>query len=104
MNELQDIPINPEETKAENIPDNTLEQQSSETKASQLPPGFSLRSRTGYPGLYYTEYTEGKATEETRIGPPLVVRGATRDENGKSWGLYLEWRDQDGRLHKWAMP
>ena len=41
---------------------------------------------------------------ETWVGGLLSVLGATRDENGNAWGLLLEWPDDDGNLHTWAMP
>jgi len=32
------------------------------------------------------------------------VIGKTRDPNGENWGRLLEWRDDEGRKHQWAMP
>jgi putative DNA primase/helicase len=69
-------------------------------KADPLPAGFVLRSG----GLYHVEQKEGAAPDETWLGPPLHVLGATRDEHGGSWGVLLRWEDPDGTTHTWAMP
>jgi putative DNA primase/helicase len=48
--------------------------------------------------------------EEADAGPPLWISdpfqvvAQTRDDNGNSWGLLLEWKDHDGQPHTWAMP
>lgn len=55
-------------------------------------------------GLYRMESTADGDVKETRLGPPLFVRGMTRDADGNDWGLLLEWHDPDGKLHRWAMP
>lgn len=34
----------------------------------------------------------------------LDVNALTRDEHGDGWGKLLQFRDQDGREHGWAMP
>ncbi len=34
----------------------------------------------------------------------LDVIAKTRDSGSKEWGRLLEWRDDDGILHRWAMP
>jgi putative DNA primase/helicase len=69
-----------------------------------LPSGFSIRSGGKPPGLWHTELKAEGEPVETWIGPPLHVLGATRDENNLSWGLLLQWHDQDGVAHTWAMP
>lgn len=35
---------------------------------------------------------------------PLFVLSKTRDEGSAEWGRLLEWRDDDGTKHTWAMP
>lgn len=70
----------------------------------ELPPGFSIRLRGERPGLWYTEHKENDKPIETWLGSPLYVLGRTRDANGNSWGLRLQWKDRDGRGHTWAMP
>ncbi|HHF7348584.1 TPA: DUF927 domain-containing protein [Legionella feeleii] len=38
------------------------------------------------------------------ISSPLYVIAKTRDSKSGDWGRLLEWRDDDGVVHKWAMP
>lgn len=77
---------------------------SEEDGKEKLPPGFSLRTGGVLPGLWHTEIKEEGDPVETWIGPALHVLGATRDEHGNAWGMLLEWSDEDGRRHTWAMP
>ena len=51
-------------------------------------------------GLYYIE----SESRRLRICGRIKVLAKTRDPNGSSWGLLLEWRDDDGKVHRWAMP
>lgn len=72
--------------------------------ACPMPEGFSLVPDGKRAGLYKLETTADGDVKETRLGPPLFVRGMTRDADGDDWGLWLEWHDPDERLHRWAMP
>ncbi len=47
---------------------------------------------------------EDAEIERIRISGPVRVVALSRDEHGQSWGRVLEWRDQDGRDHKRAIP
>lgn len=47
---------------------------------------------------------EEKAATPVWICSPLYVKANTRDARGSEWGRLLEWRDRDGRAHRWAMP
>ena len=38
------------------------------------------------------------------ICSPLWVKAKTRTGQGEAWGRLLEWLDDDGNLHQWAMP
>lgn len=69
-----------------------------------MPEGFTLVSEGSSAGLYKDETTADGDTKKIRLGPPLFVRGMTRDADGNEWGLMLEWHDPDDRLHRWAMP
>ena len=69
-----------------------------------LPDGFILRTRGGVESLWHIEPQDDGPDKETRLGPPLHVLGATRDEHGNAWGLLLQWKDPDGRQHTWPMP
>jgi uncharacterized protein (DUF927 family) len=35
---------------------------------------------------------------------PFDVLGQSRDQTGEAWGLWLQWRDPDGKAHRYAMP
>lgn len=61
-------------------------------------------------GIYWCGIERDKTTGEERPAPPiwicspLLITASTRDERGNEWGRYLEWKDRDGRAHRWAMP
>lgn len=40
----------------------------------------------------------------TWVCSPLHVVAKTRDLNSEEWGRLLEWSDEDGVKHQWAMP
>ena len=71
---------------------------------SSMPEGFFLRTDGPKAGLYKLENKPDGDTNEIRLGPPLFVRGFTRDADGNSWGLWVEWNDADDHIHHWAMP
>ena len=72
--------------------------------ACPMPEGFHVVPDGKRAGLYKLETSADGDVKETRLGPPLFVRGMTRDADGSDWGLLLEWHDPDGKLHRWAMP
>lgn len=47
---------------------------------------------------------EGKEQPPQWICSPLHVVAKTRDEKNGEWGRLLEWQDDDGKKHQWAMP
>lgn len=61
-----------------------------------MPYGFEY----GADGLYYVESDNRRQFICGRI--KLLAK--TRDFRSGSWGLWLEWRDYDGAVHRWAMP
>lgn len=72
-----------------------------------MPDGYRMRQTGSRAGLYFLKMKEtdaGPEETEIRLGPPLFVRGMTRDEHGNAWGLWLEWLDPDKKKHQWAMP
>lgn len=69
-----------------------------------MPEGFFLVSKGKRAGLYKLETKPDGEVNEVRIGPPLSVKGMTRDSEGNEWGLMLEWADPDGKKHTWPMP
>lgn len=64
----------------------------------KLPYGFRLKAD----GLWFNP--EGDDALPYRVCGALDVLAQTRDDAGASWGLLLEWHDDDGRQHRWAMP
>ena len=53
--------------------------------------------------LFLKERSDGQI-ESTKISARLDVIAETRDGAGSNWGRLLTWRDNERRLHKWAMP
>ncbi len=47
---------------------------------------------------------DGNELSPRWISSRLDVTAKTRDSGSKAWGRLLEWRDDDGILHRWAMP
>lgn len=72
--------------------------------ANPMPDGFFIIPDGKRAGLYKMDVKPDGDMSETRIGPPLHVKGMTRDSDGNEWGLMLEWTDPDGKKHLWAMP
>nr|WP_294509294.1 DUF927 domain-containing protein [uncultured Bilophila sp.] len=69
-----------------------------------MPEGFFLVPEGKRAGLYKLGMKPDGEMNEIRIGPPLHVKGMTRDSEGNEWGLMLEWADPDGKKHRWPMP
>ncbi len=48
---------------------------------------------------------DGKEKTETNfVCSKLEITAQTRDDRGSNWGRLLQWQDNDGRDHTWAMP
>jgi uncharacterized protein (DUF927 family) len=48
---------------------------------------------------------DGKQKIETNfVCSKLEITAQTRDDRGSNWGRLLQWQDNDGREHNWAMP
>ncbi|WP_337382466.1 DUF927 domain-containing protein [Desulfovibrio sp.] len=69
-----------------------------------MPEGFFLVKEGKRAGLYKQETRPNGEVNDIRLGPPLVVKGMTRDVAGNEWGLMLQWHDPDGKEHLWPMP
>jgi len=52
-------------------------------------------------GIWYLPPGDGAVS--VRICGALEITAQTRDDAGASWGRLLEWRDSDGREHRWPM-
>ena len=64
--------------------------------------GFFEVSSTG---VYYIGTDKDNNLLPPRwICGPLYIVAKTRDENSGEWGRLLEWIDDDGIKHQWAMP
>ncbi|TXI80667.1 MAG: DUF927 domain-containing protein [Crocinitomicaceae bacterium] len=55
-------------------------------------------------GLFYVDQDKDGHEFDRYLSPPVYVVAKTRTEGGTAWGRLLEWRDDDHRLHVWAMP
>lgn len=57
-------------------------------------------------GVYFTGPPDKNGNEPAPkwISSPLYVVAKTRDAKSGEWGRLLEWRDDDGVKHQWAMP
>lgn len=55
--------------------------------------------------LYFNTYNEdGEIKNKLRVCSKIEVLARSRDANGNSWGVLIEWQDYDGKAHRWAMP
>jgi putative DNA primase/helicase len=55
-------------------------------------------------GVFFLKECSDGSTEPIRLAARVDVVAQTRDEAGENWGRLLRWRDDEGRLHQWAMP
>ena len=53
-------------------------------------------------GLYWRDPDGDDA--ELFLSGPFQILAETRDLEGSSWGLLLQWKDRDNRTNTWAMP
>jgi putative DNA primase/helicase len=53
-------------------------------------------------GLYWRD-PDGD-DDELFLSGPFQILAETRDLEGSSWGLLLQWKDRDNRTQTWAMP
>lgn len=71
-------------------------------KAVRLDDAMKVNFEVRASGVYLVPKEDGGSDQW--ICSPLHVVAKTRDGSGNDWGLLLEWRDADGKLHRWAMP
>jgi putative DNA primase/helicase len=55
-------------------------------------------------GVFFLKEDRNGSLDRIRLAARVDVVAATRDIAGENWGRWLTWRDEEGRLHKWAMP
>lgn len=57
------------------------------------------------PGVYFHgKDRDGNDKLPMWLCSPLRILAKTRDERSGQWGRLLEWHDEDGTPHRWAMP
>jgi putative DNA primase/helicase len=54
-------------------------------------------------GVFVIETNNGKQ-QRNRLAARIDVLAQTRDADGRAWGRLLQWKDDEGRIHEWAMP
>jgi hypothetical protein len=66
------------------------------------PPGYRMKPG----GLFYSSADDdgGGSGGALRLSGAFEVLANTRDEAGDGWGLLLQGKDKDCRVHRWAMP
>ena len=55
-------------------------------------------------GIFYIAKDQHDNERAHFISSPVLVIAKTRDTHGNAWGRLLQWHDDEGRLHQWAMP
>jgi len=70
--------------------------------AAELPHGFRMTGK----GLFFDPEPTEKNADPAPIfvAAPFRVVGETRSDTGEAWGVFLRWRDREGRPHQWAIP
>ncbi len=68
----------------------------------ELPPGFRMTPK----GLFFFPDPTKNNPDGLPdfIADPFRVVGETRSDTGEAWGVFLRWRDREGRQHQWAIP
>lgn len=74
----------------------------------------ALQQRVPYGGGYFEisengihfhgKDKDGNETAPQWISSELRITALTRDARNGEWGRLLEWEDDDGHVHQWAMP
>lgn len=65
---------------------------------------FELRTDGESPGVFFRETDKDGEPRDTWICGPLRITAKTRDGDSHAWGRLLQWNDDDGEPHQWAMP
>ena len=74
----------------------------SDVAGVRFPPHYEMTPA----GLFYTPPAKKDAPPgpSVFVAAPFQVIGETRSDIGEAWGLLLQWRDREGREHRWAIP
>jgi uncharacterized protein (DUF927 family) len=62
------------------------------------------RFRVSDKGVFFLKDRGDGTPQSIRLSARLNVLAETRDSDGNNWGRLLTWRDNEGRVHQWAMP
>ncbi|MCH4248861.1 MAG: DUF927 domain-containing protein [Acinetobacter populi] len=54
-------------------------------------------------GVWYTKKNKGGDERTTFISSPVLVLAKTRDDSSNGWGRLLQWNDDAGIPHTWAI-
>ncbi len=82
-------------------PDDASAPETAADELPALPERFCLYDS----GLYYHGSDKnGNPLPPAWICSPLRITTKTRDADGNSWGVLLEFNDADDRPHRWVMP
>jgi putative DNA primase/helicase len=65
-----------------------------------MPLGYRLDDQ----GLTWLDPAAGSDGVPIFVASPFEVVAETRDGYGTSWGVLLQWKDHDGRDHRYALP
>ena len=71
----------------------------SDVSTVRLPCGYHLGSK----GLTWSDPND-EDKPPLNIASHFTVAAETRDHDGNSWGVLLQWNDHDGRHHQHALP
>lgn len=65
--------------------------------------GAFYRDRTS--GIWFSGFErDGKLASPRWVCSYIEIKAKTRDEQSANWGVLVEWLDDDGEMHRWAMP
>jgi uncharacterized protein (DUF927 family) len=55
-------------------------------------------------GVYWLGQDQDSSREPIKLASRIDVVAKTRSSEGENWGRLLRWKDDEGRIHEWAMP
>jgi putative DNA primase/helicase len=79
-----------------------LQPTKSPSKTEEPKPNLSP-FRVSDEGVFLVKENSG-TLETIRLAARVDVIAKTRDSSGANWGRLLNWHDEEGREHQWAMP
>ena len=55
-------------------------------------------------GVFFQQKDKNGQPYEIRVCSRIDIVALSRDAQNQNWGLVLEFKDSDGKLHRWCMP